>query len=720
MKSVLIALLACRAFCAQATAPALQPEAEAIALLDGALGVEGTDILDKAGYIVLANHDAQGRHLLYAQWSALSTLEEHAAGLAALASAYETVRNGGEPGPGLRLDAVHAIQELPSGGLLTPAVKGAIDLLSLHLAARLSLDRSRSASAAAAPDLLYDKSWAKGFFSRTHGATLDDFSPLSQYYFRTRLVVPGEEPEPVRHLVSHLIDVHGKDVASLVEKDRVQGQISDELGNWTAKYLLEQKLLWILSRTSPRLRALERGSLRQDMRDLGRVAAGLAAPDIVDRLKKVLQAPAAPSAVRISGTEISVQNSKGGKDLLEGEAASMSLAYVLEGLPKGGKAPVFEVGFLDPGDGPITHPSRGSAQRENGGYGFSSGWPCSVGTGVYRILLHTPGSPTLRREASVSVAGGARDDVEKLTQTLVQEAACRLASARSSAADAVEDFVKPGEAAGSKELGKLVTRLADRISDESRTLEELQESLPGVLLYASQEQCRFRTDRAERGLDLLERLPPGCDVWKTPSDRMISDELFKATRATARRRLNQDGFLAASAKARDRERACDFKEAARLFAAGMALLDSDPVAKCGEWEKEYTRVRLEDLPRVVNASGFKDSLERSLQDASKAFAGGDPGRSLSILTALIGGVDSLPEGSCYASQKEAAEKLAQAAGVSLGPTRREVIQASLEEDPIASEAESIREEYRRRKEQTDMTLEQEASRQAPTLLSEEE
>ena len=714
MKIILIAFLGCPAFCAQQ-----QPEADAMAALDAALGVEGADILDKAGYIVLADHKNRGRHLLHAQWPALSTLEEHAATLAALASSYEAVRDGRGPGTELRLDAVRALQDLPSEGLLTPAVKGAIDLLSLHMATQRALDPPMKTSAS--PDLLYDKSWARDFFGRTHGALLDDFSALAQYYFRTRLAIPGENPEPVRHLVSYILSVHGTDIAPLMEKDRIQGQASDELLVWTAKYLLEQKRLWILSKTSSRLRALERGSeLRQDMRDLGRVASGLAKPDTLGSVRKALQAAAAPSAARLGGTEMSVQNARGGKDLTEGETASMSLAYVLEGLPKGGKASVSEAGFLDPGSGTLRHRRQNYAQRENGGYGFSSEWPCSAGNVVYRAIIHTPGSPALRREAPLSVSGVTQDDAEDLTPTLAQQAACRLASARSSSADAVEESAKPEEDARSKERRKLVKRMSDRISDESRALRELQESLPGVLLYASKEQCQFRLDRAERSLDLLERLPAGCDVSKTPSDHMLSDELFRAARATARRKANQEGFLAALCKARDKERACDFDEAARLFSAAMAMLDSDPVAKCGDWEKEYTRVRLEDLPRAVNASWLKESFDRSIQDASKAFADGDPGRSLSILAALIGGVVALPERSCYASQKDAAEKLAQAAGVSLDPPRPEGLRASLGEDSVAAETESVREEHRRRQEQADVTLEQEASRQSPTLLSEEE
>lgn len=145
---------------------------------------------------------------------------------------------------------------------------------------------------------------------------------MAQYYFRTRLAITGENPEPVRHLVSYILSVHGTDIAPLMEKDRIQGQASDELLVWTAKYLLEQKRLWILSKTSSRLRALERGSeLRQDMRDLGRVASGLAKPDTLGSFRKALQAAAAPSAARLGGTEMSVQNARGGKDLTEGETA---------------------------------------------------------------------------------------------------------------------------------------------------------------------------------------------------------------------------------------------------------------------------------------------------------------------------------------------------------------------------------------------------------------
>ena len=165
----------------------------------------------------------------------------------------------------------------------------------------------------------------------------------------------------------------------------------------------------------------------------------------------------------------------------------------------------------------------------------------------------------------------------------------------------------------------------------------------------------------------------GCD------QPAVGAELASLAAVTDSRRSLQEAFRAGAARARDREASCKSEEAASLYAASLALLDSDPGARCGAFEKEHTAIRLTDLPRAAAVKGLSDAVETELANVRRFLADGNPRAALATVLPLSTALRALPDQRCWSSALSKAEELASASGVALSP--KGGLESSLPPDP---------------------------------------
>ena len=132
-----------------------------------------------------------------------------------------------------------------------------------------------------------------------------------------------------------------------------------------------------------------------------------------------------------------------------------------------------------------------------------------------------------------------------------------------------------------------------------------------------------------------------------------------------------------------------------MYASALAILDSDPGARCGAWEVEFEKVRMSDLARSGRASKISETIDAGLAKAKKAFSKGRYRGSLAVLFPLISGIDKLENNSCYSSQRSKAEERVKAAGLALAPMGKKRLSGLLPKDPVGKPLEVVRRASRR-------------------------
>lgn len=697
---------------AEEKAPPPVPERAAAAAIAKALGSRGLDILDETGIVVAARVKNSGRRILHVEWQDLAVLIRHAAALESAAALYEDARVR-EKGTVLGdLAGVRRIQALPTTGPITPAIKTALDVLGLHLKSADALGKTLTQTEHAA--VLFDAPWARDYFERIHGAILEDFRPHAGAYFRDILVGPRDLSAAVEHFLLYTRDILGDDATQLLTADRTKGKASPKLEALIARYLLDQQRLWTAARTRERLRAIEdHTDLTEEMSRLRVVTDGLSkTPDLVKKIGELLKAEPPRTTVRFSGPDLHVRSEDGRSGFREGDSAVISMAYWIEGLGGDEKLAVTETGFFRRGGSGVSRRSEQIVKRKGAGpHVFTTRVRLGPGgRGDYHLALAAPGAATFFKKTAIRWSGGAKEAREVLpaVDNLISE--CELSEAGQMLAD-LESQVS-GDKHAPEGLLENIRDRARLVDEQKSLLEDLYKSLAGVRLYASKDECRYRTDRAERALSILEHLPPGCDRLKAESSGPISLEVRKMLQATERRRLNQEVFRTAAAEARKRETACKFEVAGKMYASALALLDSDPEARCGAWEAEYTRIKLTDLPRAVSASDLAESIDKSIDDASRLFAKGDYSGALGIVVPLAAGIRALPDAHCYKARSDKADQFVRSAGLALGSDSR-ASSAALPKDSTGKEVRSVAMEYERVMRREHRTRTREDIRQSP-------
>ncbi|MFH2202120.1 MAG: hypothetical protein ABIJ96_03310 [Elusimicrobiota bacterium] len=686
----------------------------ALSYLNEHLGAAAADILEARGYVVLAGK-TKSRRLVHVQWKALELLLANRKDLLVFIKLFDS-RPAFDTAPE-DIAALRRLKELPSTGLLTPAMHSAVDVIAAHLQEAAALPKKAPAGT---ENGAFSTRWGEEFRAEFHAELLTDFTPLAEDYFTRVLSLP----EADAHFRSYMQDVRGLDAGILLDQDQAAGELSRKTSLLIASYLLDQKRLWNLAQTAHRLKDILRSSgLRADLDGLrGTLPAAGDHKSILKGLRTALEEQDRDARIRFRGTDLHVHAADGGAQQNTGDRVVVSLAYWIEGANSGERIDVSATGFIDDREQGVRRKIADTKRLGSGGpYTFTtevtleSPYPVA-----YRFYLSAPGAETLEADVTIGVSPSFQDTVTSLAEADGLVSRCQLNKAEKALQDARGETAA---LAGREPFKKLLTDIDDRRKELARRKEargHLKGSLDSVHLYASREHCDYQPDRAERALALMKRLPPGCDQIRAASGQALSQHIVKLLRRTSRRRHLQDAFSAAAAKARELERNCSIQEAADMYTSALALLESDPGARCGEWETDFERIRLNDLRRVGRASAVRDAIERTISNAEKAFAQGHYAAALSILHPLRAGIDALDNAGCYGALKEQAEKVAQAAGLALPPRPAQDLKELLPSDPIAKPLEDVRRASRRLREERRRQQETETSFEGPNTPDEEE
>ncbi len=700
--------------------PPVPPAQSAYQALEDAVGSQAVRILHDRS-IVLVSGGSRSRSILHVQWPVLESLQANAKALAGLSEAYEQARSGapfdGDPA------LLRSLSALPESPLVSAGVKAAAATLADALLNAAGLDPETAASRRKP---LPSLSWGSGFWSRNRCDLATDFTPAAKAFFEELSAGPKGNAQARSHLLDHL-QAKGVDASSRLETDLSEGAASPELTRWIADYLEDQKRLWLASQLPERLSALERaGGARRDLKDLGTVAERLASgPDAVRALRFALQEETLPGGVRFTGAELHVNPKAGATPFDAGDEAVVSLAYWIEGLPPRGSVEVSEAGFLDEGERGLSDVRVGTRKRSSPGPHTVS-FPVklrSPGKKLYRFILSGSDGSSARREAAVEVTPRYEDSLAQAGKAEASAQACRMEEALGDFEALQEEVKLLSDKPQFKAMLAWLKPRAKKVGEQKEQTLQLHGLIDGVRLFASKEHCDFKPERARRALALLDSLPPGCDLVpmgaaedgsSPPPMRKGLEELLAQTE---RRKANQEAFRAGIEAAHQLESRCSHEEAASLYAASLALLDSDPEARCGAWESEYTAARLNDLPRTSSAKAMADEFARTREEAAKASSEGDHARALSLLNPMIARIDTLPGRVCYQKQRQDAQELSQAAGLSLSPEDPARAVSALPGDDIADALAAVVSERKRLEGEFERRLERERLKESPNSLS---
>ncbi|MDE2290768.1 MAG: hypothetical protein KGL53_01690, partial [Elusimicrobia bacterium] len=398
---------------------------------------------------------------------------------------------------------------------------------------------------------------------------------------------------------------------------------------------------------------------RRAFADLRAAAPKLAGEDgLSKRLQAILDAPDEGAGARLSAGDLH-ERSASGAALEPGDEAVFSAAYWVDGLPSGRKAPVDEVLVLDLGGRGLRVAARDRDRRRDGGpytVSFKAVVPES-GLLRYRLILDAEGGSRLELSTATAVSGGLDDLRARAADAQALALSCRLDESTAAWTDVLADLKDPATPArrGLASAARKGLAQARAWADRAR---ELKLSMDGARLYATPDHCDYDTSRAKRSLELLAGLPAGCDAG-------TADELRTLMRQTDSRRRLQEAFEDAVSRAREREASCKPDAAAGLYASALALLDTDPGARCGPYEQQYAAVRLSDLPRAASAQGLGAALDAELGKAETLFKSGDSAGASAILLPLTTSLRRLPDARCREQALRKADDLTAAAGVAL-------------------------------------------------------
>ena len=333
----------------------------------------------------------------------------------------------------------------------------------------------------------------------------------------------------------------------------------------------------------------------------------------------------------------------------------MSGAYWVDGLAAKQTVDVEETTYRETPGGLRDVETR-TVKRGNGGpYAFSR-----------RIMLEDSSPFTFRSVISASPGKSLSDSVAVPVAKDFELALLKLAAADAKGLacafpDAAAAYAKIEEsladAAAQKDQYRdmldTVRKRREAASRDAAVLARLEAAVKDSAPDASPEACRYELKRTEAAMSLARSLPPGCD-------RSLAG-LRRQHAFIARRIADQQAFAADARQAASHHRSCNFGLAAEELSRGLAILEADPEADCGQTAQSAKQARA-DLQTMRSDELWRAAFTEELNAAQAADT---PAERLAKLHPLIARIGSLNNPSCFSAPLSRAEKLAKAAGADL-------------------------------------------------------
>ncbi len=686
-------------------------------------GEKGFDALHRRGFVSLTE-GKDGPRITHVQWPLLRRAEKAAPAYRSFLTLYE--KNRKRLSVEGSMENLRYLQREPIGGLITPSVRAAVDTLAALLADAGTLDKRL----AAAPENrnLFKAKWAKSFVERRKAALM--LSPRSEASTFFSEVLSRQESSAAGReaVVNFLKAVYDADVAEPLDADLKKSKLSPEIREQLADYLADQRLLWTVSETRRRLREIERaGSLLKDAADIELVLAGLekegsAAKMLHNAIASRDSSDNTDSGIRFSGPELHVHADDGSATLDAGDTAAISMAFWIYGVREGKEIEVSQLSFVDRGAAGISNRTETKKRLKNGGpYSFSTKIPILTHEPfTFRLFLESSDAEPFSREIEIQPSPRYQEILLVAAEADREAASCMLDDAIARYEAAIETLKPLTGKRRFDELHRNVQARLRKAQNQADQYQSLQGAVDGAKLFASKEQCDYRDDRARNALSLLSKLPAGCDAMpEGPSGHSLSEELRDLMRQTHRRAQAQEAFRRAVKKARSREGRCKADEAAGLYAAALSLLDAESGARCGDWEQEYTLVRIEDFPRALGASQVAGAFAAAADKAEENFSKGNVADALQILLPTLAKINEMPDADCYDSSRRRLADLTEAYGIALSPgtANKTAAEAKLPKDSTEKAVTAVIAERRRRENKKRVKEAVERNQQAPDSAS---
>ncbi|HEX4046414.1 MAG TPA: hypothetical protein VH309_01190 [Elusimicrobiota bacterium] len=600
-------------------------------------GEDGVQTLSQRGYIVLQGR-GPSRRLAAVHWKALEALAAAAPACRKLSPAFA------------------ACAALPSDGAATPRLHALASAVAAANEERYSLAAS-SASPAEPTGLtnLFDTPWGRDF-ARLRGADrVEEPSSLAKPFFEDFLGGPRPNAGAARHFLAVEAARGGSGAEALLDADVERGAASDDLRLLLRRYLQDERRRYGLERDEARVAALsaEKETAR-DLSALNSLSAALAdKPALLAELERAVSDAPAPAGVprlRSAGIHLREPTRLGQYEL--GDEAVVSGAYWVDGLDEDASVEIEETTFIETPRGFSDVETRFVKRRDGGPYAYERRLTIGETRPFAVVALVSAASGTVVAErAPVPVAADYELSLKKEAEALQESLSCDPKSAAVSfgaLADLVSDAakVKPQYRA----LYDRAVRGRRKSADDAVTLAKLEEAVNDARSDSSPQRCSYLTARTDAALALARRLPAGCD--------RVLPELFAQRALISRRAADQSWFLRAAAEGRSLRRSCDFAGAAERWTQALAVLESDPAARCGKADAEAKSVE-DELASARRSAAWSGTLSAALD---KAASESDPAKRLALAGPALARLSSLDDRDCRRDEVRRAEKLAAAAG----------------------------------------------------------
>lgn len=647
------ALLATRAFGADAPPPAARVNAAPLALLTEAFGEPGVETLGARGVLVL--HGKRGaRELAAIHWKALGELSRAAGSCVALASSADALGREPEPtGPDLGLGACRA---LPTQGVMTPSLHALASLLQAGHEERWSLRLAKApVSGPAGRPNLFDTGWGKDLILRRHADALENGNGLAKLVFDELIAGPRPEKDAAAHIAAEAAARGASSPEALIARDSARGALSDELREQLRRTLVNERRRWAAAKArAAAADLLGKAAVKRELEDLRGVAKSLSSrPGLISALEAAANRDAASggATLRSAGLHLQKPTRLGQHEL--GDEVIVSGAYWIDGLKENESVAVDETLAVETERGFDLVETRSRKRRNGGPYPFARELRVKDPRRFGVRALVSAGGALLDERVDVPLARDFELALLKESEAAGLLAACRPKDAEA-AYSALEGLV--AEAAGVKpqykKLAERARKARDAAKRDAETLIKLEEALTAARADSSPQTCRYETARVDAALKLARSLPPGCD-------RNLPE--LHALRATIKKRAaDQKWFLKASSDARSKRKSCRLDEARQRWSDALSSLDADPGARCGPVAEEEAQAKT-DFAELARDLAWNQELEQALARAESETV---PARRLDILrpvTARLGALNA----KCFAAHAKRAASLTQAASKSL-------------------------------------------------------
>jgi len=672
-----------------------------------AFGERGIEVLSLRGYLVLQGRRGE-RRLNAVHWKALEALA-----LAAPSCLKLSVPATDGPETGLA-----ACRALPLDGAMTPRLHFlAAAIAAAHEENWALVSSSAPLTEPEGLENLFETPWGRELARRHRADALEDPQPLVKTFFEETLSRAAADAPETNHFLAVASARGASGLGAVLAADTARGVACEALRSWIRLYLLEERRRWGLMRAQERIKALRSDKQASgELSDLAELSLAFSSkPGLIASLEASLSNSPAPSGephLLSAGLHLQERPQRGRHEL--GDVAVVSGGYWVDGLEEGAAVDVEETTFIETSRGFSQVQSRVEKRRNGGPYAFARREEIEeTHPFAWRAIISAASGSVIDERVEVPVDADYALAVGKEADALEQALSCSPKSA--AAADAaLESLLTPeassGDTAKTKPQYKaLLDRTRkDRAKNEAEAaaLSELESAALASREDLSTQACRYDASRTDAAIRLARRLPAGCD--------RVLPSLFAQRAAISRRLADQDWFAKASSEARDRRNACDFKTAAERWTQALAVLDSDPAARCGKTSEEAAQVESE-LGEALRAMAWNDSLEKAV---AKAEAETLPTKRLTAVRPALARLVSLEDRKCRRDLLKRAEKIAAQAGEEdSGSSEVDMLRRLPREEATPPEVEEVRRARARLLEKSeDASRPPEAPAKAPSAL----